>query len=66
MHTTCVLGTPVPSVTAIRLPEVLDVDGSDTLGIDEFVQGLLRVTESSLIQDRHILVRRGSGRVGLF
>ena len=36
---------------------VLDVDGSDSLGIDEFVEGLLRVTEPS--NDRHILVRPG-------
>ena len=43
--------------TVDRVFSLLDVDGSDTLGIEEFVTGLMRVTESSPIQDRHMLIR---------
>merc|ERR1719399_462389 len=40
-----------------QLFSVLDVDGSESLGIDEFMSGLLRVVEGSTTADRHMLVR---------
>merc|ERR1719199_2291197 len=37
--------------------QMLDIDNSNALRMDEFVEGLLRITDSSTVGDRHVLIR---------